>query len=188
MSPFGKITASQLRRGAVVYLRQSTLAQVERNRESTARQYSLVERAVTLGWPRARVSVIDADLGVSGASTAGRSGFAELTRQVALGDVGIVLALEVSRLARNNSDWYRLLDLAGMTDTLIADADGVYHPGMFNDRMLLGLKGTMSEALCRRRDYADLGSETAGRNGLRPPDVGIIYRLSRKARMSSLGW
>ena len=83
---------------------------------------------------------------MSGASTAGRSGFAELVTKVGLGQVGIVLALECSRLARNNADWYRLLDLAGMTDTLIADADGVYHPGLFNDRMLLGMKGTMSEA------------------------------------------
>ncbi|WP_239396897.1 recombinase family protein [Frankia sp. CiP3] len=178
MSPFGKITASQLRRGAVVYLRQSTLAQVERNRESTARQYSLVERAVTLGWPRARVSVIDADLGVSGASTAGRSGFAELTRQVALGDVGIVLALEVSRLARNNSDWYRLLDLAGMTDTLIADADGVYHPGMFNDRMLLGLKGTMSEAelhTLRARLNGGIRNKAARGELRRPLPVGLVW-------------
>ena len=100
------------------------------------------------GWagPRTRTWIIDADLGRSGASTAGRSGFAELTTLVGLGQVGIVLALEVSRLARNNSDWYRLLDLAGMTNTLLADADGVYHPGLFNDRMLLGLKGTMSGA------------------------------------------
>jgi DNA invertase Pin-like site-specific DNA recombinase len=122
------------------------MAQLARNRESTARQYDLVVRAVELGWPRAAVRVIDEDLGVSGASTAGRSGFAELAARVGLGQVGIVLALEVSWLARNNADWYRLLDLAGMTDTLIADTDGVYHPGLFNDRMLLGMKGTMSEA------------------------------------------
>ena len=141
-----KVTASHLRRTAAIYVRQSSLAQVERNRESTARQYDLVSRAETLGWPRGAVSVIDEDLGVSGASTAGRSGFAELVTKVGLGQVGIVLALECSRLARNNADWYRLLDLAGMTDTLIADADGVYHPGLFNDRMLLGMKGTMSEA------------------------------------------
>ena len=141
-----KVTASHLRRTAAIYVRQSSLAQVERNRESTARQYDLVSRAETLGWPRGAVSVIDEDLGVSGASTAGRSGFAELVTRVGLGQVGIVLALECSRLARNNADWYRLLDLAGMTDTLIADADGVYHPGLFNDRMLLGMKGTMSEA------------------------------------------
>ena len=141
-----KVTAAHLRRTAVIYVRQSSLAQVDRNRESTARQYDLAARAQALGWPSGAVRVIDDDLGVSGASTAGRSGFAELAAQVGLGQVGIVLALEVSRLARNNSDWYRLLDLAGMTDTLIADADGVYHPGLFNDRLLLGMKGTMSEA------------------------------------------
>ncbi|HEX6520316.1 MAG TPA: recombinase family protein [Streptosporangiaceae bacterium] len=141
-----KITASHLRRPAVIYVRQSTLAQVERNRESTARQYDLVSRARELGWPRNAVTVIDEDLGISGRSAAGRTGFAELAAQVGLGQVGIVLSLECSRLARNNSDWYRLLDLAGMTDTLIADADGVYHPAMFNDRLLLGMKGTMSEA------------------------------------------
>jgi len=146
MSEHHKVTASHLRRPAVVYVRQSSLAQVERNAESTARQYDLVARAVEMGWPSAAVRVVDEDLGVSGASTAGRSGFAALAAQVGLGAVGIVLALEVSRLARNSGDWYRLLDLAGMTDTLIADADGVYHPAMFNDRLLLGLKGTMSEA------------------------------------------
>ena len=118
---------------------------MERNTESTARQYGLASRAVALGWPASGVRVIDDDLGLSGASAAGRSGFAELAAQVGLGQVGIVLALEVSRLARNNSDWYRLLDLAGMTDTLIADSDGVYHPAMFNDRLLLGMKGAMSE-------------------------------------------
>jgi len=141
-----KITVSHLRRAGVIYVRQSTLAQVERNIESTARQYDLVSRAVELGWPRSAIRVIDDDLGVSGASTTGRSGFAELAAQVGLGQVGIVLSLEVSRLARNNTDWYRLLDLAGMADTLIADADGVYHPALFNDRLLLGMKGTMSEA------------------------------------------
>src|SRR6201998_3702209 len=141
-----KVTASHLRRTAAIYVRQSSLAQVERNRESTARQYDLVSRAETLGWPRGAVSVIDEDLGASGASTAGRSGLANLATKAGFGQAGIVLALECSRLARNNADWYRLLDLAGMTDTLIADADGVYHPGLFNDRMLLGMKGTMSEA------------------------------------------
>src|SRR3954466_11953421 len=141
-----KVTPSQLRRSAVVYVRQSTLAQVDRNRESTARQYDLVARAERLGWPRSAVRVIDDDLGVSGASTTGRSGFAELAAQVGLGQVGIVLSLECSRLARNNADWYRLLDPAGLTQPLIADADGVYHPGLFNDRLLLGMKGTMSEA------------------------------------------
>ncbi|TVZ06098.1 recombinase family protein [Trebonia kvetii] len=141
-----KITASHLQRTTVIYVRQSTLAQVQRNTESTMRQYDLAGRAQQLGWPRTAVQVIDEDLGVSGASAAGRSGFAEMAARVGLGEVGIVLSLECSRLARNNSDWYRLLDLAGMTDTLIADADGIYHPAMFNDRLLLGMKGTMSEA------------------------------------------
>ena len=146
MSDHDKITAMHLRRAAFVYIRQSTATQVEHNRESTARQYALADRAVELGWRRDQVTVIDQDLGLSGASAAQRSGFAQLTTEVALGHVGIVLGLEVSRLARNNADWYRLLDLCGMTDTLIGDADGVYHPGLFNDRLVLGLKGTMSEA------------------------------------------
>jgi DNA invertase Pin-like site-specific DNA recombinase len=141
-----KVTAAHLRRVAVIYVRQSTLLQVERNTESTLRQYDLASRARELGWPASSVTVIDEDLGVSGASAAGRSGFAQLAARVGMGEVGIVLSLEVSRLARNNADWYRLLDLAGMTDTLIADADGIYHPALFNDRLLLGMKGTMSEA------------------------------------------
>ncbi len=138
--------SSHIRRLAVVYVRQSTAAQLERNRESTDRQYALVERAVSLGWGRERVVVIDEDQAVTGSGTAERGGFARLTADVALGHVGIVVGLEVSRLARNNTDWYRLLDLCGITDTLIGDEDGVYHPADFNDRMLLGLKGTMSEA------------------------------------------
>ena len=146
MSEFVKIVATHLRRAAVVYVRQSSVSQLERNRESTDRQYGLVDRAVGLGWPRKAVRVIDADLGVSGSRDTVRSGFTELTSLVGLGQVGIVLALEVSRLARSNADWYRLLDLAGLTDTLLADADGVYHPGLFNDRLTLGLKGTMAEA------------------------------------------
>ena len=146
MSDNTKIGTSHLSRAAYVYLRQSSPAQVEHNRESTQRQYALVSKASTLGWPTQQVVVIDEDLGLSGAGVVERSGFARLTAEVALGHVGIVLGLEVSRLARNNADWYRLLDLCGLTDTLIGDADGVYHPGMFNDRLLLGLKGTMSEA------------------------------------------
>src|SRR5689334_24453458 len=127
-----KVTTAHLQRTAVVYVRQSTLAQVDRNRESTARQYELVARAERLGWPRSAVRVIDDDLGVSGASTAGRSGFAEVAAQVGLGQVGVVLSLECSRLARNHADWYRLLDLARVSDTLIADTDGVCTPGVFN--------------------------------------------------------
>ena len=124
-----------------VYCRQSTLIQVERNRESTLRQYDLASRAGALGWPGSAVRVIDADLGVSGSGLAARAGFTELTEQIALGQVGVVLALEVSRLARSSAEWYRLLDLCGITDTLIADESSVYHPGMFDDRLLLGSKG-----------------------------------------------
>src|SRR6201997_3886854 len=146
MSDLTKINSTHLSRLAYVYLRQSSAAQVEHNRESTARQYALVTKAAELGWPAQQVLVIDEDLGVSGSGVIERSGFARLTAEVALGHVGIVLGLEVSRLARNNADWYRLLDLAGLTDTLIGDGDGIYHPSLFNDRLLLGLKGTMSEA------------------------------------------
>jgi len=146
MSELSKITVDHLRRCAVVYVRQSSSTQVEHNRESTARQYQLAERAVQLGWPRESVKVFDEDLGVSGSGLVERAGFTRMTAQVALGEVGIVLGLEVSRLARNNADWYRLLDLCGATHTLIGDADGIYHPGLFNDRLVLGLKGTMSEA------------------------------------------
>jgi len=146
MSEHSKLTSSHLRRQAFVYLRQSSQAQLERNVESTARQYALVTRAVELGFAREQVVVIDEDLGISGSGLSERSGFARLTAEVALGHAGLVLGLEVSRLARNNADWYRLLDLCGVTDTVIGDGDGIYHPGSFNDRLLLGLKGTMSEA------------------------------------------
>jgi DNA invertase Pin-like site-specific DNA recombinase/predicted DNA-binding transcriptional regulator AlpA len=146
MTDLSKIKPSHLQRAAFVYLRQSTPSQVEQNRESTARQYALAERAGQLGWSPQQVVMVDEDLGLSGSSTDKRSGFARLTSEVALAHVGIVLVLEVSRLARNNADWYRLLELCGVTDTLIGDSDGVYHPALFNDRLLLGLKGTMSEA------------------------------------------
>ena len=146
MNEHSKITASHLSRQAIVYLRQSSPAQVEHNRESTERQYALASKACELGWPKDRVVIIDEDLGLSGSGLVARSGFAHLTAEVALARVGLVLGLEVSRLARNNADWHRLIDLAGLTDTLIGDADGIYHPALFNDRLLLGLKGTMSEA------------------------------------------
>src|SRR5215204_5994947 len=133
MNERAKITASHLSRQAIVYLRQSSAAHVEHNRESTDRQYALATKAAELGWSTERVTVIDEDLGLSGSGSVARSGFARLTA-------------EVSRLARNNADWHRLIDLCGLTDTLIGDADGIYHPSLFNDRLLLGLKGTMSEA------------------------------------------
>lgn len=139
MSEPSKVKPTHTRRTAVVYIRQSSPHQVENNRESTARQYALVERACELGWTREQITVIDEDLGISGSSAINRSGFARMTAEVALRHVGIVLGLEVSRLARNNADWYRLLDLCGMTDTLIGDSDGIYHPADFNDRLILGL-------------------------------------------------
>jgi DNA invertase Pin-like site-specific DNA recombinase len=146
MNERAKITGSHLARQAVVYLRQSSPSQVEHNRESTERQYALASKARELGWAAERIVIIDEDLGLSGSGVVARSGFARLTAEVALARVGLVLGLEVSRLARNNADWHRLIDLAGLTDTLIGDADGIYHPALFNDRLLLGLKGTMSEA------------------------------------------
>ena len=146
MSDRSKITEAHRRRRAVVYVRQSTPAQLERNHESRARQYALRDRAVELGWPAGAVVVVDGDLGRSGASTDGRLGFKELVAEVGLGQVGLVLALEVSRLARSSADWHQLLDLCALTGTLIADSDGIYSPQDFNDRLLLGLKGTMSEA------------------------------------------
>jgi DNA invertase Pin-like site-specific DNA recombinase/predicted DNA-binding transcriptional regulator AlpA len=146
MHDFSKVQPSHTQRTAFVYIRQSSPAQVEYNRESTARQYALVDKACHLGWAKEQVIVIDEDLGLTGSGWAKRSGFARMTAEVALGHVGIVLGLEVSRVARNNADWYRLLDLCGMTNTLIGDSDGIYHPALFNDRLVLGLKGTMSEA------------------------------------------
>jgi DNA invertase Pin-like site-specific DNA recombinase len=145
MSDIGKVKPSHTQRAAFVYIRQSSPSQVENNKESTARQYALAGRARELGWPADQVTVIDEDLGISGASAANRSGFTRLITEVALGRVGIVLGLEVSRLARNSADWYRLIELCGVTDTLLGDNDGLYHPALFNDRLILGVKGTMSE-------------------------------------------
>ena len=139
MNDSSKVKPHHMQRAAIIYIRQSSPAQVENHRESTARQYALVEKASQLGWAQEQVTVIDEDLGLSGSGWAERSGFARLAAEVALGRVGIVLGLEVSRLARNNADWYRLLDLCGLTHTLIGDGDGIYHPGLFNDRLVLGL-------------------------------------------------
>ena len=141
-----KIKTTHLERCAYVYVRQSTAAQVQYNKESTDRQYKLTERALRLGWPQPQIKIVDEDLARSGSGTSDRHGFAMMTAEVALGHVGLILSIEVSRVARNNTDWYRLLDLCGVTDTLIGDEDGLYHPGLFNDRLLLGLKGTMAEA------------------------------------------
>jgi len=178
MSEHSKITMSHRSRAAVIYVRQSTLAQLQRNSESTARQYNLVERAVDLGWPSTAVRVVDADLGVSGSALGRRDGFESLVADVALGQVGIILALEASRLARDNAAWYRLLDLAGACDTLVADADGVYHPGLFNDRLVLGMKGIMSEAelhVLRARLEGGIRNKAARGELRRGLPVGLVW-------------
>jgi len=178
MSGVAKITSTHLSRCAHIYVRQSTPSQLERNIESTDRQYALATRAKELGWSRDAVVVIDDDLGVSGAGTANRPGFARMTAEVALGRVGIVLGLEVSRLARNNADWYRLIDLCALTDTLIGDQDGVYHPGAFNDRLVLGLKGTMSEAelhVLRARLEGGIRNKAARGELRRGLPVGLVW-------------
>lgn len=142
----GKISSRHLDRVAMVYVRQSTLQQVEHHRESTQLQYALAERVCLLGWPQPKVMVVDEDLGRSGASVEGRLGFQRLVAEVGLGHVGLVMGFEVSRLARSCRDWYQLLEICALSGTLIADSDGVYDPTFYNDRLLLGLKGTMSEA------------------------------------------
>lgn len=141
-----KIGPSHLNRNAYIYIRQSTEHQVRENIESQQRQYELIDMAKQYNWNQNSIIVIDDDLGRSGSSAKGRTGFAKLVADVALKKAGIIFGLEVSRLARNNKDWYQLLDLCSLTATLIADSDGVYDPSSFNDRLLLGLKGTMSEA------------------------------------------
>ena len=141
-----KIRQRHQERQAVVYVRQSTMRQVTQNRESTRLQYGLADRACHLGWRREQVTVIDDDLGRSGSSTLDRPGFQRLVAEVGLGHVGLVLGIEVSRLARSCRDWHQLLEMCALFDTLIGDADGIYDPGTYNDRLLLGLKGTMSEA------------------------------------------
>jgi len=141
-----KVSAAHLKRNAYLYVRQSTPQQVLEHAESTARQYALRQRAAALGWHPEQIVVIDSDLGQSGAFAAGRDGFQKLVAEVSLGRVGLVLGLEVSRLARNCAEWHRLLELCAYSDTLILDEDGIYDPSQFNDRLLLGLKGTMSEA------------------------------------------
>src|SRR5258706_4404224 len=141
-----KIRPDHLDRLAVIYVRQSTLFQVRENTGSTTRQYDLVKRAQDLGWTPACIQVVDQDQGQSGASSVGRDGFQWLVAEVGLGHVGAVLSLEVSRLARSCSDWYRLLEICALTDTLVIDEEGIYDPGLHNDRLLLGFKGSMSEA------------------------------------------
>lgn len=173
-----KVKTAHLKRNAYLYIRQSTLRQVFDNSESTKRQYALRQRAAALGWSEDQIVVIDSDLGQSGASAADREGFQRLVTEVSLGRAGIVLGLEVSRLARNSTDWHRLLEICALTDTLILDEDGIYDPAHFNDRLLLGLKGTMSEAelhvLRARLQGGILNKARRGELIMRPP-VGLSY-------------
>jgi len=173
-----KVNASHLKRNAYLYIRQSTLRQVLENTESTIRQYDLRQRAVALGWPVERIIVIDSDLGQSAATAADREGFQKLVTEVSLEKAGIVLGLEVSRLARNSTDWHRLLEICALTDTLILDEDGLYDPRHFNDRLLLGLKGAMSEAelhVIRARLQGGIWNK-ARRGELQCPlPVGLVY-------------
>jgi DNA invertase Pin-like site-specific DNA recombinase len=173
-----KVTAAHLRRDAYLYVRQSTLYQVANNTESGRRQYDLRGRAIALGWPAERVIVIDVDQGQSGASSADREGFQRLVAEVSLGKAGIVLGLECSRLARNNADWHRLLQLCAFNTTLILDEDGLYDPCSFNDRMLLGMKGQLSEAelhlIGARLRGGILAKAARGELALQLP-VGLVY-------------
>ena len=177
-----KVTASHLGRLAYLYVRQSTLRQVLEHTESTKRQYGLRERAMALGWPAEQIVVIDRDLGLSGADS-DRAGFQELVAAVGMGTVGVVLGLEVSRLARSSSDWHRLLEICALTDTLILDEDGLYDPAHFNDRLLLGLKGTMSEAELHVLRARLIGGQRAkasrGELELKLP-VGLVYDAAKR--------
>jgi DNA invertase Pin-like site-specific DNA recombinase len=178
MNAESKVTTEHLKRWAYLYIRQSTLRQVLENTESTQRQYALRRRALALGWPEERIIVIDHDQGQSGASTVDRKGFQRLVTEVGLGKAGIVMGLEVSRLARNCADWHRLLEICALTHTLILDEDGLYDPGHFNDRLLLGLKGTMSEAELHVLKARLLGGiiSKAQRAELKVPlPVGLVY-------------
>jgi len=179
----GKVTAQHLRRDAYLYVRQSTLYQVANNTESTRRQYDLRGRAVALGWPAERVVVIDDDQCQSGSSATDRAGFQRLVADVSLGRAGIVLGLECSRLARNNADWHRLLQLCSFNSTLICDEDGLYDPCTINDRLLLGLKGTMSEAelhFIRARLQGGILAKAARGELVVPLPVGLVYDAAGK--------
>ena len=174
----GKVTSDHLGRNAYLYVRQSSIHQVHENRESTARQYDLKRRAQALGWRSEQIVVIDEDLGLSGASGSPRNGFQRLVAEVGLGNAGVVMGLEVSRFARSSADWHRLLEICALADTLILDEDGIYDPSHFNDRLLLGLKGTMSEAelhvLRARLLGGQINKARRGELWLRPP-IGFIY-------------
>lgn len=173
-----KVTPRHLQRDPYLYVRQSTLRQVLEQTESTEQQYALRERAVALGWPIERVVTIDCDLGQSGTSAADREGFQRLVSEVSLGHAGMVLGLEVSRLARNCNDRHRLLEICALTDTLILDEDGLYDPNDFNDRLILGIKGTLSEAelhVLRARLRGGILNKAQRGELKNPLPVGLVY-------------
>lgn len=181
-----KVSASHLDRKAYLYVRQSTPRQVLENTESTQRQYALRQRAVALGWPEARVVVIDSDQGISGASAADREGFQRLVAEVSMEHAGVVMGLEVSRLARNSTDWHRLLEICAFTRTLILDEDGIYNPTDFNDRLLLGLKGTMSEVelhVIHARLRGGILSKARRGELISKLPVGFVYDESGQVRL-----
>ena len=173
-----KISSTHLSRCAYVYLRQSTTYQVEYNRESTQRQYALADRAKSLGWEISQIEILDGDLGKSGQTTSGREDFHQLMAAVSLGKVGAVLALEASRLSRSQADWHKLLDICALTDTLLIDHDGIYNPNDFNDRVLLGFKGTWSHTelhgMRLRLQGAKLNKALKGELRCTPP-TGYVY-------------
>jgi DNA invertase Pin-like site-specific DNA recombinase len=173
-----KIRPDHLDRQALIYVRQSSPMQVRDHTASTARQYDLAQSADRLGWPKERIRVIDQDQGHSRVSALGRDGFQHLMAEVGLGRAGAVLSLEASRLARSCSDWYRLIEICGLTDTLVIDEDGVYDPTQYNDRLLLGIKGTMSEAelhwIRSRLLGGKLEKARSGQLRFRPP-TGLVY-------------
>ena len=178
-----KIQSDHLDRDALIYVRQSSLMQVRDNTASTIRQYDLVQRALSLGWTREHIHVIDQDQAHSGSSTIGRDGFQSLVAEVGLKHCGAILSLEVSRLARSCSDWYHLLEICALTETLVIDEEGIYDPGCYNDRLLLGFKGTMSEAelhwLRQRLLGGKLTKAEQGELRFRLP-VGLVYDLTGK--------
>src|SRR5271167_591153 len=178
-----KVHSEHLQRTAFLYVRQSSVRQVRENTESTKRQYDLRDRALALGWSADQITVIDSDQGQSGSSAIEREGFQKLVTEVSMNRAGIVMGLEVSRLARNSSDWHRLLEICALTQTLLLDEDAVYDPSHFNDRLLLGLKGTMSEAelhVLRARLQGGILSKARCGELECPLPVGFVYNINHE--------